>query len=354
ASTFKFPLTDLRAPFVLSEGVLAINGFKARSFDGALEGSGKIFLKETPLRFAFDTKATQLMVQNFLALNTSLKNALTGGLDFQLKMQGNTTGLDSVQGESDIHMKNGKYQAPPVAAQIFEVLQAPQLASGDITGAQGHFVIKDGRMNSNDLLFRSRYGSLGYAGTVGLDTSLDGTAKIELTQEACQMSTTLRQLAGSKKSLTLPASVKGSLLSPKVGLKIEDLLKEAAKQKLQDTLLDAVMKGGKKEPSASGSSTIASESASPATPQDLLMQQLGKKIGIKLPGQTTTAPAPTPAPPAPAATSTTPVSVASGAVSIPPASGTAVPAPETKPTKVKDVGNEIKKIGKDLKKIFKW
>ncbi len=359
ASTFKFPFTDLKAPFVLTDGVLSINSFKTRSFEGALEGSGKVFLKETPLRFSFDTKATQLMVQNFLALNTSMKNVLSGALDAQLKMQGNANGLDSIQGESDIAMKNGKYQAPPVAAQIFEVLQAPQLAAGDITGAQGRFLIKDGKMNSNDLLFRSRYGSLGYVGTVGLDTSLDGTAKVDLSQEACQMSSTLKQLAGSKKSLTLPASVKGSLLSPKVGLKIDELLKDAAKQKLQDTLMDAVLKGGSKEPVASGSATATPGAAKPVSAQDLLMQELGKKIGIKIPGQTTSpAPTPSPAPPPVPLPASAPVSprpdvVASGSAAPAPASSTAAPVPEKKPVGLKEVGKEIKKIGKDLKKIFK-
>ncbi|MFH1091896.1 MAG: hypothetical protein V1742_10055, partial [Pseudomonadota bacterium] len=59
-STFKFPFTNLVAPFQFTQGILSINNLKTTIFGGALTGSGKVFVKESPIKFNFDTKGVNL------------------------------------------------------------------------------------------------------------------------------------------------------------------------------------------------------------------------------------------------------------------------------------------------------
>ncbi|NLI76908.1 MAG: AsmA family protein, partial [Candidatus Riflebacteria bacterium] len=303
ASTFKFPFKDLTAPFTFANKVLEVKGAQLGLFSGTVQASGKAWVAETPIRFSFDTKGTGLQAQEFLALNTGYKNVLTGGVDLTFGAQGNTTGLSSLDGLWSVGMKSGKYQAPPVAAQLFTLLNAPQLSSGDLSNLAGTFLFKGGQMHSDDLLFKSPVGQMSYKGNVGLDTSLDGTAQLVLPREVCQGSPVLSQLVGKRPTLELPVGVKGSLAAPSINLALDKLLKKAVeeqvKDKAQDLLLNALT-GGKKAPAtASGTAPTASGTVQPAKPTagKLLENELGKLLGIKTP---TPAPVASPAAPVPA------------------------------------------------------
>ncbi len=357
-SVFRFPYTGLETPFTFTDGILTVTNMKAVVFGGSLSGSAKFFLKESPIRFSFDTKGTGVQTQEFLAKNTSMKNVLSGGVDLAFKAEGNTTGLNSLEGNSMLSMKSGRYQAPPVAAQIFQVLSANELASGTITGLNGNFLFKNGRMDSDDLLFKSGYGQIGYKGSVGLDTTLKGTAQLTLTRKACQGSQILSQLIGKQESLQIPVGVKGSLLSPSIDLKVEKLLQKAIEKTAGDLLKDAVL-GKSGDQSASGTAGATAGKPGKISGKDIgkiIGGDLGKILG-GLDGQTNatgtppTAPSDAKAPPPIPAT-------ASGQAPLPTPGPTPAPAPVATPTKEvitpKSVGKELKKIGKDLKKIFKF
>ncbi|MBF0498905.1 MAG: hypothetical protein HQM09_02125 [Candidatus Riflebacteria bacterium] len=340
-STFKFPFTDLNAPFRLASGVLDVQGAKAKIFGGTMQTSGKIFLAEKPIRFLFDTTGTSIDVENFMSTNTRLKNVVTGNMNMSLKTGGNTTGLESLDGGLDLGMKNGTYQAPPVAAQLFSMLQAEQLASGSLNGVSGKFVFKNGRMNSDDLLFKSPFGQLGYKGSVGLDTTLQGVLNLQITNAACQSSSMLRQLVGKQPALNLPVGLKGTLFSPAIDLNIQALLKETATHMIGDAVkekaADALsgMLGGKKKLSVA----TTTASTEPQNIKDAVMQELGNVLtGKKKPATVVPAPVPSGSLPAPDNTpSTTPAPT---------------PVPQESPDK--QLKNEIKNIGKDLKNIFKF
>ncbi len=337
-ATFKFPFTNLAAPFRFTEGVLELTGIRADVFSGKLESSGKVFVKETPIRFQFDSKATSLSVQDFFALNSSQKNVLTGGLDFSFKANGNTTGLDSLDGASTVNMKDGKYQTPPVAAQIFELLNAKNLASGNLSGVNGTFIFKGGKMNSNDLMFRSSMGNATYKGTVGLDTSLNGTMYLNLTSQACEGSSILKQLKGDEQTLNIPVGIKGSILAPGIDLRVDKLLEEVAKRKVKSAITDAIFGKPGKQPPVDASGTVQPEK--PKDPKKVLLEGLGNIIlGPRQPKQETPAPAPAPAQPKTPAPTPPPVATQTTPAPLPPD---------------KAIKQEIKNIEKDLKNLFKF
>lgn len=351
-ANFKFPFTDLQAPFRFTDGILTVSGAKAKLFSGELTASGKVFVKETPIRFGFDTRMKSLQTEEFLSTNTTMKNVLKGGLDMNFVATGTTDGLNSLNGSSGLSMASGSYTAPPVAAQIFKALDSSQLTSGVIKSLQGHFAFKNGRMDSNDLVFKSPYGQLSYSGSVGLDTTLDGTANLVLPREICQNSKVLRDLVGNQPNLEIPVGVRGSLLSPSVTPQLDKLLKNAAKNKAKDALMD-ILGGGKKD-----QAPVASGTAAPAqTPEKKKpLQELGDILGGKIFGgkkktqeQPVQQPAPATPEPAPAPASST-VDGAAPAPAPAPA-----PATASKPlSPEKQIKKDLKNIGKDLKNIFKF
>jgi len=346
ATTFKFPFQDLTAPFTFSQKMLVVQGAQLKMFGGLVQASGKVFCGETPIRFEFQSKGSGVQAAAFLSENTKFKDVLSGGVDLTFNAQGNTNGLLSLDGLSTVLMKTGKYKAPPVAAEIFQTLNAPNLAAGDINNLAGSFKFLAGKMTSDDLLVKSPFGQLAYKGTVGLDTSLAGIANLVLTHDVCQTSPLLKQLVGNRKTLELPVGVKGSLLSPSINLNLEKLLKKAVeeqvKQRAQE-LLVGVLSGGNNQTggSASGAAEIASGSAQPKpfNVGNVLEQELGKILG----GGQKPVPQPTPANPPGGA---------------PPTQPATAPAPAPQPAQpknpVKKLEKDLKDAGKTLKHLFKW
>jgi len=359
-STFRFPFTDLTAPFRFTDGILAISGARANLFSGEMTASGKVFVRETPIRFGFDTRVKSLQTQEFLSTNTSMKNVLQGGLDMSFIATGTTVGLNSLDGNSTMTMASGSYKAPPVAAQIFNAIDSSQLSSGIIKSLQGHFIFKNGRMNSDDLVFKSPYGQLSYKGSVGLDTTLDGTANLVLPREICHGSKVLRDLVGNQPNLEIPVGVRGSLLSPGIDLRLDKLLKKAAENKAKDALMDIL--GGKKEqaPQSVASGTPAPEQKKKGI-GDLLGGELGKILGGKKPAQEPVQPAPVTVATAPAPAGVTgeaqPAQAPAGVSGTAQPASAPVPVVATQPKPLppeKQIKKELKNIEKDLKKLFKF
>jgi hypothetical protein len=304
--TFRFPVENVAVTYRYTDGLLTVQKVTGGMFGGTIDGSGNVYLKREPLMFDLDVRGAKVRTERFLAINTKLKDALTGPVDLTFIATGTTVGLNSLNGRSTLSMAQGSYQAPPFAAQIFQQLELGHLSSGTITNANGGFLFQNGRMNSNDLLFKSSAGSMTYKGSVGLDTTLDGTAEMQLPRQTCQGSRILRDLVGNSPTLDIPVGVKGSIMSPRIDLRLDTLVKRAAEQKAKGFLTD-LLRGGKSSPSEQGalaSSAVQVDGAPPAG------------------------------------------SLATGTVPASP--------PPKPPDPVKKIESEIKNIGKDLKKIFKF
>jgi len=335
ASTFKFPFKDLNAPFKFHDKILTISAAKATVFGGTLETSGKVFFASSPIKFEFDAKGKDVQSQEFLSQNTTLKKALSGGVDLSFVASGTTIGLDSLDGKSSFSMKSGKYQAPPVAAEVFSLLKADNLANGDIKSLLGNFVFKNGRMNSDDMVFKSPLGSISYKGSVGLDTSLQGKSILSLSREACLQSDVLRQMIGNDKTMEIPFGVKGTLLSPSIDLKVEKLLQKAVEKRAKETLIGAI--------TGNNTNTASTQASSASPTAQLSTKGLGKILGGDL-GKILGGIESTP--------TRASIPTASSTAAIATQTVTATESKEKDPAK--QVQKEIKKIGKNLKKLFKF
>ncbi len=296
---FRFPFSNLTAQFSYFNRVFSVESAETAIFAGKVTASGQVDINTEPIGFNFSTRLNQIETSAFLQENSSMKNVLRGGVDGSADIKGNVTGLNSINGVASLLMKKGAYTSPPVVQKICEQLNAMHLASGTIENLSGDYSIANGRISSKNTMAKSKDGKMIYTGSVGLDTSLDGTLTLEINRAACQQSPVLKQLVGNSETLSVPVSLKGSLTSPSVGIPLDKMLKDAASKQIKQSV------------------------------EKKATDALGKIFGIKKKE------------PAPAQVATT----------------TAQPAQtqqngESKPAK--KIENKIKDIGKDLKKIFKF
>ncbi len=304
---FKFPFQKLSASFSYTESVFSISAAEFDIFSGKVKGSGKVFLASEPIRFEFSSSIENLMTQEFLKQNTKYPNILTGGVNGSFTGRGNTLGLADLNGDAKLAMPKGTYNSPPFIKQIADKLNAPQLASGPIDNAAGDYKISGGRISSNNVLAKAGEDRVTFVGSIGLDTTLDGEARFQLNRQTALKSNILKELIGDEASVEIPVTVKGSFMSPSIGIPLDRMLKEAAERRAKSAVkkeagkvLDRLF-GGKKQPEP----------------------------------QTATATAPVAPAPAPAPGTAT---------------ATAQPAP---PSPQKQIENKIKDLGKDLKNIFR-
>lgn len=313
---FKFPFKALQARAVYHAGVLTVSSATMELFSGKVNASGKVFVDKDPITFEFDTKINQLMTEQFLAENTKYKDILRGGLDGTFAAKGNTTGLVSLNGNASLAMQKGHYNSPPFVRQIADQLNAPQLASGPIDNAAGEYLVAGGRINAKNMMGKSKDGKVTFLGSVGLDATLDGEAQIQLTRSACQQSNVLKQLVGNSEYLDIPVTLKGSFMSPSVGLPLDRMLKDVAEKRAKETVQKEAEKA------------------------------LGKLFGIK--GGSST--------PAPVASASveTPADAPAGTPTPESASQTVQPAPQPPKKKIEDKIKDVGKELKNLKNIFKF
>lgn len=310
---FKFPFQKLVANYNYTELVFSVTSAELEMFRGKVKASGKAFLASEPIRFEFDSNLNNLMTEDFLKQNTKYPNMLTGGLNGSFTGRGNTLGLAELNGDAKLGMPKGTYNSPPFLKQIGDKLNAPQLASGTIDNVSGDYKIANGRISSNNVLAKAGEDRVTFVGSVGLDTTLDGEARMQLNRQTALRSNVLRELIGDEASIEIPVSIKGSFMSPSVGIPLDRMLKEAAERRAKS----AVKKEGGK--------------------------LLDKLFGVKK--QPDAQPAPQ------AATQTAPMAPGTPVPTTPTATSTVQPVKQE--TQQKKIENTIKDLGKNLKNIFR-
>ncbi len=265
-SSYLFPFIDVSTSFSYSDNVFTINSAQAKLFDGSLSGSGKVFAGKTPVQLQVSAKGSGLRAESFLDSNTTQKQVITGPVGGTFKADGDIETLASWNGTGSLQMQNGRYNTPPVVTPFLSLVNLKEYSSGDISEASATFVIKQGIMTTNDMIFLSSAGRADYRGDVGLDTSLKGNLEIRFAPVAVAKSRVLQQISLDGKTASIPSRVEGTLLAPVFpGFKPEKLLELGLKRQGQKLLQD-ILNPGSKDP--------ASAEPAPATkktdPKDLL------------------------------------------------------------------------------------
>lgn len=265
-SSYLFPFIDVSTSFNYSDNVFTINSAQAKLFGGSLSGSGKVFPGKHPVQLQVNAKGSDLRAEAFLDSNTTQKQVITGPVGGTFKADGDIETLASWNGTGSLQMQNGRYNTPPVVTPFLSLVNLKEYSSGDISEASATFVIRQGIMTTNDMMFLSSAGRADYRGDVGLDTSLKGNLEIRFAPVAVAKSRVLQQISLDGKTASIPSRVEGTLLAPVFpGFKPEKLLELGLKRQGQKLLID-ILNPRSKEP--------ASAEPAPTTkktePKDLL------------------------------------------------------------------------------------
>ena len=249
--SMKFPYQQLKARATYHNNALDISSASFKLFDGDINAKAKILLVASePIKYDVDANIKQIQTQEFLKVNADKKyeKTLVGGLDGMAKFNGDSSGLNSINGNAHLVMASGTYDSPDVIKSIAEKLKNPSLASGTIENVSGDYKIANGRISSNNAMGKSQDSTVVYKGSIGLDTTLDGSLDFALGKQTCSNSSYLKDMLGNKETLNLSCKVKGSLTSPKIDLPLDDLLKQKAKNEL-NKLIGKDKDGGEKKDS---------------------------------------------------------------------------------------------------------
>lgn len=266
-SSYLFPFIDVSTGFSYGDNVFTINSAQAKLFGGSLNGSGKVFTGKHPVQLQVNAKGSDLRAESFLNSNTTQKQVVTGPVSGTFNAEGDIETLSSWNGTGSLRMQNGRYNTPPVVTPFLSMVNLKEYSSGDISEANATFVIRQGIMTTNDMMFLSSAGRADYRGDIGLDTSLKGNLEIRFAQVAVTKSRVLQQVSLDGKTAGIPSRVEGTLLAPVFpGFKPEKLLELGLKRQGQKLLQD-ILNPGSKEP-ASPETAPARQKTDPA--EDLL------------------------------------------------------------------------------------
>lgn len=236
---YVFPFRNLTSSYTYSGNQILIQRARAEIFAGRLAGQGKVFTGTSPVKFEFRVDGTGLRAEKFLSENTTQKNVVSGPVNANLNVSGNSSGLTTLAGSGNFNMQNGHYEAPPVITPMLSLVNLREFASGDIESGKGTFALSNGYLSTNDLVFVARAGKAYYRGQVGLDTSLSGKMTIIFDQEAVRRSSALQQISLDGRSASIPSRVEGTLLTPSFpGFSAQKLLELGLKRKGQRMLQD--------------------------------------------------------------------------------------------------------------------
>lgn len=286
---FKFPYTNLVADFAYHDGVFDVSSASVKIFEGQIRATGKVFVASDPISFEFDTNIQNVQAQGFLKQNSAYPDMIAGGINGSFKAVGNTLGLKSLNGDAALQMPSGTYSSPPIMHRISEQLRAPQLASGIIQNASGKYALSNGRITARDTLIKASEGQMSFEGSIGLDASIDGTAELRVAREIALKDNYMKQLIGREEFLVIPVTLKGSLVSPSVGMSLDKMLKDAVEQRARDAIgdsakdaLDGLLGGSRPKKSDSKATQTPTDTetkkVSPAKKIEQEIKDIGKDL----------------------------------------------------------------------------
>ncbi len=235
--SMKFPYKNLFARAIYSDSALNVASASLKLFEGDITAKGKASLATEPIKFDFEANINGLQTQEFLKANADKKyeKTIVGGINGSAKITGDTTGLNSINGSASLAMPYGTYDSPDLIKKIAEKLKAPQLASGTIENVAGDYDIANGRISSDNAMGKSKDSKIYYRGSIGLDTTLDGSLDVEMGKKTCS-SGYLKELIGNSETLNLSVKVGGSLTSPSVEIPVKDIAKKSAQNEINKLL----------------------------------------------------------------------------------------------------------------------
>jgi hypothetical protein len=124
ASCFKQPFRNVHAQVLIANKApdVLILGLKAPLYGGEISGEGRMELGYSTLRYELNLTASQIALEEFGAQNLGPEPKLSGQAQGRLFLSGRGSGLDSLEGQGQIDVPDGKLIRLPFLLELLKFL----------------------------------------------------------------------------------------------------------------------------------------------------------------------------------------------------------------------------------------
>lgn len=274
----KMSFKDINGVLVVSDSKVDMQNLSLRTMGGSVVANGSYAtpVGEQPrldagfalseIGFA-DAYRDLDMVQSFAPIFSGLTDNFSGSVKVNTLLDEELSPvLQSLNGSGSLSTRDLSLNNVQIIQQVAQIVNKPSLKDTSVKNLNIDFTITDGRLATKPFDVKIGDYTMNLSGTTGLDQSIDYRGKI-----------TLPTSAGAVSKLgTVDMTIGGTFSSPKVGIDMESLAKQAAQQAVQS--IGEKLLGGKKSDTAAGEAADSTATAEEKT--DLKKEVVGTVLNL--------------------------------------------------------------------------
>lgn len=230
----KMTLTDGKGTLLVRNGTVDMRNLSFNTMGGSVTMNGAYAApqkKQPELNAAFDMRNISFaqayqdlgLVQQLAPIFAGLKGNFSGNLQIDTPLDATMSPvMSAVQGKGALSTKDLSLSGVKFIDQVADIVKKPSLKEIKVKDLNIDFEIKDGRVTTKPFDLKLGDYNMNLSGSTGLDQTIDYTGKITMPADGIV-----------SKLGTVDMTIGGTFTSPKVGIDMASLARNAAEQALK-------------------------------------------------------------------------------------------------------------------------
>lgn len=230
----KMTLTDGKGTLLVRNGTVDMRNLSFNTMGGSVTMNGAYAApqnKQPELNAAFNMRNISFaqayqdlgLVQQQAPIFAGLKGNFSGNLQIDTPLDATMSPvMSAVQGKGALSTKDLSLSGVKFIDQVADIVKKPSLKEIKVKDLNIDFEIKDGRVTTKPFDLKLGDYNMNLSGSTGLDQTIDYTGKITMPADGI-----------ASKLGTVDMTIGGTFTSPKVGIDMASLARNAAKQALK-------------------------------------------------------------------------------------------------------------------------
>lgn len=230
----KMTLTDGKGTLLVRNGTVDMRNLSFNTMGGSVTMNGAYAApqnKQPELNAAFDMRNISFaqayqdlgLVQQLAPIFAGLKGNFSGNLQIDTPLDATMSPvMSAVQGKGALSTKDLSLSGVKFIDQVADIVKKPSLKEIKVKDLNIDFEIKDGRVTTKPFDLKLGDYNMNLSGSTGFDQTIDYTGKITMPADGI-----------ASKLGTVDMTIGGTFTSPKVGIDMASLARNAAEQALK-------------------------------------------------------------------------------------------------------------------------
>ncbi len=230
----KMTLTDGKGTLLVRNGTVDMRNLSFNTMGGSVTMNGAYAApqkKQPELNAAFDMRNISFaqayqdlgLVQQLAPIFAGLKGNFSGNLQIDTPLDATMSPvMSAVQGKGALSTKDLSLSGVKFIDQVADIVKKPSLKEIKVKDLNIDFEIKDGRVTTKPFDLKLGDYNMNLSGSTGLDQTIDYAGKITIPADGI-----------ASKLGTVDMTIGGTFTSPKVGIDMASLARNAAEQALK-------------------------------------------------------------------------------------------------------------------------